>query len=62
MLDDLFILIGRFHPLIVHLPIGFVVLGILIELNKKKFGWSNIKFFQQVLGTFGLCFGIIPGV
>ena len=36
MLDDFLILIGRFHPLIVHLPIGFIVLGILIELNKKK--------------------------
>ena len=32
MLDDFLILIGRFHPLIVHLPIGFIVLGILIEL------------------------------
>ena len=38
MLDDFFILIGRFHPLIVHLPIGFIVLGILIELNKKSLG------------------------
>ena len=36
MLDDFLILIGRFHPLIVHLPIGFIVLGILIELNKKS--------------------------
>ena len=41
MLDDFLILIGRFHPLIVHLPIGFIVLGILIELNKKKLGWSR---------------------
>ena len=28
----------------------------------KQFGGSNMKFFQKVLGTFGLCFGIIPGV
>ena len=28
----------------------------------KKFGGSNMKFFQKVLGTFGLCFGIIAGV
>ena len=28
----------------------------------KKFGGSKMKFFQKVLGTFGLCFGIIPGV
>ena len=41
MLDDLLILIGRFHPLIIHLPIGFIVLGILIEFNSKKLKWSN---------------------
>ena len=35
-LDDLIILLGRLHPLIIHLPIGFIILGILIELNKKK--------------------------
>ena len=46
MLDDFLILIGRFHPLIIHLPIGFIVLGILIEFNSKKFKWSNdaLKF------------------
>ena len=41
MLDDFLILLGRFHPLFVHLPIGFIILGILVELNKKKLGWSN---------------------
>ena len=28
----------------------------------KKFGGSKMKFFQKVLRTFGLCFGIIRGV
>ena len=28
----------------------------------KKFWGSNMKFFQKVLGTFGLSFGIIGGV
>ena len=62
MLDDLFILIGRFHPLIVHLPIGFIVLGILIELNKKKLGWSNdalkfIFFWASITGAFSIISG-----
>ena len=62
MLDDFFILIGRFHPLIVHLPIGFIVLGILIELNKKKLGWSNdalkfIFFWASITGAFSIISG-----
>ena len=36
MVENLLALIGRFHPLIIHLPIGFIVMGLLIELNKKK--------------------------
>ena len=62
MLDDFLILVGRFHPLIVHLPIGFIVLGILIELNKKKFGWSNdalkfIFFWASITGFFSIISG-----
>ena len=62
MLDDFLILIGRFHPLIVHLPIGFVVLGILIEVNKKKFGWSNgalkfVFFWASITGVFSIISG-----
>lgn len=29
--------IGRFHPLFVHLPIGFVFLALLLEVSKRKF-------------------------
>ena len=62
MLDDFLILIGRFHPLIVHLPIGFIVLGILIELNKKKLEWSNdalkfIFFWASITGVFSIISG-----
>ena len=42
MIDDLLILLGRFHPLIIHLPIGFIVLGVLIELNKNT-GYAGPK-------------------
>ena len=47
MLDDFFILIGRFHPLIVHLPIGFIVLGILIGLLEKA-KTTKQEFYQTV--------------
>lgn len=29
--------IGRFHPLIVHLPIGFILLALLLEFSKSQF-------------------------
>ncbi len=28
---------GRLHPLIVHLPIGFILLALLLEFSKSKF-------------------------
>ena len=64
MLDDLLILIGRFHPLIIHLPIGFIVLGILIELNSKKLKWSDdalefIFFWASLTGLFALVSGFL---
>ena len=33
-------LIGRFHPLFVHLPIGFIIIGLMLDLffrNKKEY-------------------------
>jgi len=62
MIDDLLILLGRFHPLIIHLPIGFIVLGVLIELNKKKLKWSKealqfIFFWASLSGLFSIITG-----
>ena len=53
--------LGRFHPLLVHLPIGFLILAILIEsycsifkikINHRviNFTWF-IAFFSSVLTT-----------
>ena len=58
------ILIGRFHPLIIHLPIGFIVLGILIELNSKKLKWSNdalkfIFFWATITGILSIVSGYL---
>tara|TARA_B100001175_G_scaffold279_1_gene248 strand:- start:407 stop:1771 length:1365 start_codon:yes stop_codon:yes gene_type:complete len=62
-LDILLNLIGRFHPLIIHLPIGFILIGLLIEINSQKFKssnkilkfiflWSSITCFISVLTGF----------
>ena len=43
-MDFILDLIGRFHPLIVHLPIGFIVIGLMSDLffRKGKTGaWKN---------------------
>ncbi|MEM9141721.1 MAG: c-type cytochrome domain-containing protein [Bacteroidota bacterium] len=37
-MDILLQLIGRLHPLIVHLPIGFILLGILLQFYDRKQG------------------------
>jgi len=62
MVENLLALIGRFHPLIIHLPIGFIVMGLLIELNKKKFKWSNdslkfIFFWASISGVLSIISG-----
>ena len=64
MFDDLLILLGRFHPLIIHLPIGFIVLGVLIELNKKNLKWSKdalqfIFFWASLSGIFSIITGYL---
>ena len=41
MWDSFLTLIGRFHPIVIHLPIGFIIIGLLIELNRKKFKESK---------------------
>lgn len=45
-MDFILDLIGRFHPLIVHLPIGFIVIGLMSDLffRKKKEYIPVIKF------------------
>lgn len=47
-------LIGRLHPLLVHLPIGFIIFGLLFMwLDRKK------KQYQKVIGTAFLWAGVI---
>ena len=61
-MDAFLTFIGRFHPLIVHLPIGFIVLGVLMEGNRKKFKFTDgvlqfVLFWIIVSGLFSLVTG-----
>lgn len=50
---DFSIFLGRFHPLFVHLPIGFLLLAILLEWyqsKKKKKRKSRLIAFAWLLG------------
>ncbi len=62
MWDSILTLIGRFHPIIIHLPIGFIIIGLLIELSRKKFKESkNILIFIFSWGTISCILSIISG-
>ncbi|QDH77903.1 ribonuclease inhibitor [Echinicola soli] len=56
--SDLSLFLGRFHPLIVHLPIGFILLAFLME------ALSRIPKFRHLGGSvsFVLLLGILSAV
>jgi len=59
---DLFI--GRFHPLIVHLPIGIFILGYLFEVL-YQLGYRNVINSRKLIVitySIGLIAGIIAGI
>ncbi len=37
-------IIGRFHPLIVHLPIGMLILAFLVELASRKLKYAHLQY------------------
>ena len=62
MWDSILTLFGRFHPIIIHLPIGFIIIGLLIELNRKKFKEAkNILKFIFFWGTISCILSVISG-
>ena len=56
--NDIVLFFGRFHPLIVHLPIGFLVLGIILHFLAKRPSFA--KYEPTV--DFALLLGGISGV
>ncbi len=63
--NDFFSLIGRFHPLFVHLPIGFLLLAIILEALKK---WRPGNVYAGaiplawLLGSVSAIFSVITGL
>ena len=49
---------GRFHPVLVHLPIGFILMGILLEAIGR---WSQEKAKYHTAVLISLGFGILTG-
>jgi len=50
--------LGRFHPVIVHLPIGFLLLAVLLEIYARK--TSHKKLDSAI--SFALLLGFISGL
>jgi len=50
---DLATFIGRFHPLLVHLPIGFLLLGILLDVFAQRYQkqWDDVIRISYFLGA-----------
>lgn len=64
--SDLILFIGRFHPLLVHLPIGFLLLAFLLECfarleRFKKAGLGNAVPFSLLLGSISAIGAILTG-
>jgi uncharacterized membrane protein/mono/diheme cytochrome c family protein len=58
--------VGRFHPVIVHLPIGALVLLLFVELAcirrsvEEKYGFGAL--FALWIGAAGAVFGVLAGI
>lgn len=61
---DLIDFLGRLHPLVVHLPIGFLMIAILLEIyfrKKMSSGKRKSILFILVLGAVGSIFAALFG-
>ena len=58
----LYDLLGRFHPLVVHLPIGFLLLGLMmLVFDRKENRHNKIICFVFFWGTFSTLVAILTG-
>ena len=62
---DWALFIGRFHPVFVHLPIGFLLLAGLLEYSnrkKKSASWDGAISLSLLLGAAGGILAIVCGL
>ncbi len=52
--SDIIMFFGRIHPLVVHLPIGFLLLAGLAEISTKWTKFQPVKAFTQYLWGLGV--------
>ncbi|MGY6647833.1 c-type cytochrome domain-containing protein [Wenyingzhuangia sp. IMCC45574] len=55
---DIVIFFGRFHPLVVHLPIGFIMFAFILEILSK---WKNLNELRAAI-PYALLFGFLTAV
>jgi uncharacterized membrane protein len=58
------LMLGRFHPIVVHLPIGVLLLLFLIELFcvRGEHRWGHSALFSLFIATVGACKGVVFGI
>ncbi len=59
MMDTLFALIGNFHPVLVHLPIGFLLLAVLFQWLIEKEKYAGILPAVKIAFLLGLISAIL---
>ncbi|PZX51022.1 putative membrane protein [Algoriphagus chordae] len=63
-MEDLAIFFGRFHPILVHLPIGFLIMAFLMwvfQKWKKKQAFDQAIAFCLLMGTFSAAMACVAG-
>ncbi len=61
---DFILFLGRFHPLVVHLPIGFLLMAIIMELGSRLPQFKGLKpaiSFAWLLGAISAVVAVVLG-
>lgn len=64
LLTELFPWFGHFHPVLVHLPIGFIIVGFILELIGRRKNFEHLLLsvnFVLWLGAFSSLLTVVSG-